>query len=154
MAGRPAKSVNVSSKNLTIREKEIRKATEEKLKGNSKRILPPKYLSDDQKKIFSYIVKELKESNILGVLDVYVLSSASIAIDRLMSIENKINLMPEAMFDKDVLSAKDRYTKDFFRCCSELCLSPQSRAKLGTLNLQTVNESKDPLLKALMDDDD
>lgn len=53
------------------------------------------------------------------------------------------------MFDKEVLAAKDKYTKDFFRCCNELSLSPQSRAKLGNINLQVKQQQEDPLLKVL-----
>ena len=46
------------------------------------------------------------------------------------------------------MPSKEKYTKDFFRCCNELCLSPQSRAKLANLNVQAQEE--DPLMKALM----
>ena len=47
------------------------------------------------------------------------------------------------------MSAKDKYTKDLFRCCSELSLSPQSRAKLGNINVQASKDNEDPLLKVL-----
>ena len=49
------------------------------------------------------------------------------------------------------MSAKDKYTKSFFRCCNELCLSPQSRAKMANINLQGKEDS--PLIKLLNDDD-
>ena len=51
------------------------------------------------------------------------------------------------------MSAKDKYNKDFFRCCNELSLSPQSRAKFGNLTLQAKEKEEDPLLAALRDDD-
>lgn len=47
------------------------------------------------------------------------------------------------------MSTKDKYQKDFLRCCSELSLSPQSRAKLGNLKIQSKQNSNDPVLQAL-----
>lgn len=146
---RPSKSVKVVSKNLTKEEKAIREATEEKLKGGADKITPPKYLSKAQKKIFNHIVELLKASEILGNIDIYILAQAAISIDRLQEIEKLINEDITKMFDKDVMAAKDKYTKDFFRCCNELSLSPQSRAKLGNINLQAKQQQDDPLLKVL-----
>lgn len=146
---RPCKSVNVMSKNLTKEEKQTRLETEEKLKGGADKISPPSHLNASQKKIFKYIVEELKESGILGNLDIYILSTCSIAIDRLQGIEKLINKDIERLLDKDLMSAKDKYTKDFFRCCNELSLSPQSRAKLGNINLQAKEQQEDVLLQVL-----
>lgn len=146
---RPCKSVNVMSKNLTKEEKEARLETENKLKGGADKISPPKHLNTHQKKIFKYIVEQLKESGILGNLDIYILSTCSIAIDRLQEIEKSINKNVDLMFCKEVMSAKDKYTKDFFRCCNELSLSPQSRAKLGNINLQAKEQQEDVLLQVL-----
>lgn len=146
---RPCKSVNVMSKNLTKGEKEARLETEEKLKGKADKIFPPSYLNDRQKKIFEYIVEGLKASGILSNLDIYILSTCAISIDRLQQIEGLINKDTEKLLDKNLMSAKDKYTKDFFRCCNELSLSPQSRAKLGNINLQAKEQKDDVLLKVL-----
>lgn len=146
---RPAKSVNTMSKNLTKEEREIRMETEKKLKGGADKISPPKHLNKEQKKIFKNIVKELEASGILGNLDVYILSTCSIALDRIKTIETMINNEPELIANKDLRMANDKYTKDFFRCCNELSLSPQSRAKIGSIALQKKQEQQDPLLKVL-----
>lgn len=147
---RPCKSAKVLDKySQTKAEIQARIETEEKLKGGADKISPPKHLNARQKKIFNYIVQELEASQILGNLDIYILAQAAIAIDRLQTIESKINRDPQALFDKDVMSVKDKYTKDFFRCCNELSLSPQSRAKLGNINLQVKQQQEDPLLKVL-----
>lgn len=146
---RPSKSVKVISKNLTKEEKELRLETEEKLKGGADNISPPTHLNASQKKIFYYIIEQLKESGILGNLDTYILSQAAISIDRLQKIEKMINKDINRIYDKDLLKAKSEYTKDFFRCCNELSLSPQSRAKLGNINLQAEQERRDPLLQVL-----
>lgn len=146
---RPSKSIKVMSKNLTKEEKELRLETEEKLKGGADNISPPTHLNARQKKIFNYVVDQLRESNILGNLDIYILSQTSIAIDRLQQIEKLINNDINRIYDKDLIKAKSEYTKDFFRCCNELSLSPQSRAKLGNINMQAKERDEDVLLKVL-----
>lgn len=137
------------SKNLTKEEKQIRLETEEKLKGNADKIRPPTWLNKEQKKIFRYIVKELEESEILGNLDIYILTQCAVSIDRLQEIEKLINDDIMAIHEKSLMSAKDKYSKIFFRCCNELSLSPQSRAKLGTINLQAKERENDPLINIL-----
>lgn len=146
---RPSKSVKVMSKNLTKEEKELRLETEEKLKGGADNISPPTHLNARQRKIFNYVVDQLRESNILGNLDIYILSQTSIAIDRLQQIEKLINKDINNIYNKDLIKAKSEYTKDFFRCCNELSLSPQSRAKLGNINMQAKERDEDVLLKVL-----
>lgn len=146
---RPSKSVKLTAKNLSKEELDIRDMVEEKLKGNSDKIVPPKYLSADQKKIYNFIVAELEASGVLSNLDTYILETACISIDRIKEIEMKINQDFGNIINKSLMSAKDKYTKDFFRCCNELCLSPQSRAKLGNINLKAQEDAEDPLLKLL-----
>ena len=147
---RPAISAKTTSKHLTKSEMEAKSNTEEKLKGKTDKLRPPKHLTTAQKKIFKIIVKELEGSEILGNLDVYVLSECSIALDRMQEIDCRINEDPSQLANDKLLQTKDRYTKSFFRCCNELCLSPQSRAKMGNLNLQTKEEN--PLFGVLSDD--
>lgn len=151
---RPCKSVEMQNRHNTKEEIEARKEQESRLRGMADKVKPPSYLTAKQKKIFKYIVKELEASGILGNLDVFILSTVSIAIDRLQEIESAINENPEKLFDKTLMSTKDKYTKDLFRCCNELSLSPQSRAKLGNLNIQAKTDAEDPILKALAGDDE
>lgn len=146
---RPSKSVSMTSKNLTKEEIRVRQETEDKLKGAADSISPPSHLNDQQKEIFNYIVDELKASGILGNVDIYILSTCSIAIDRLQEIEKMINEDVNNLFNKNLMSAKDKYTKDLFRCTNELSLSPQSRAKLGNIKVQKQQQENDPLLQVL-----
>lgn len=146
---RPTKSVKTMSKNLTKEEKEFRLQVEERLKGGSQDISPPSYLNENQRIIFNFIVEELQASGILGNLDIFILSTCSIAIERLQYIEQMINENPELILEKSLMAAKDKYTRDLFRCTNELSLSPQSRAKLGTINFQVKQKEDDPLLKVL-----
>ena len=151
---RPCKPIETQSRHNTKKEIEERKKQEEMLKGLADKIKPPLHLNKEQKKIFKYIVEQLKASGILSNLDIYVLSTCSIAISRLIDIEHKINEDINNLWDKDLMSSKDKYTKDFFRCCNELSLSPQARAKIGSLSLQVKKQEEDPVVKALKGDDE
>lgn len=147
---RPALSAKVTAKHLTNDEKNTKIKTENRLKGSSDKLRPPPHLTAPQKKIFKFIVKNLESSGILGNLDVYVISECSICIDRMQTIEKQINENPELLSDSSLIATKDRYAKNFQRYCNELCLSPQSRAKIANLNLQA--DDKNPLMELLNDE--
>ena len=148
---RPCKSAKLLTENSQTKEEIFKRAAaEETLKGSLAVPKPPAYLNKNQKNIYKNIVKMLEKAKILGELDGYLLSVCAVAIDRLQYIEKAFNQRPELMWTNDkLLSAKDKYTKDFFRCCNELSLSPQSRAKLGNLKLQAEAEKADPVLRLL-----
>lgn len=143
---RPAKAVNVMSKNLTKEERETRIKAEEQLKSGNDKVVAPDYLSKDAKAIFDYIVDELERANILTNLDIFILSTCAVAIERIQQAETILNF---DLMNKEALKIKESYTKEFFRACNELSLSPQSRAKLANVNIQGQNKDEDPLLKAL-----
>jgi P27 family predicted phage terminase small subunit len=151
---RPSKNVNLISKHLTKEEKQKRLEQEEQLKGRADNIVPAQELNDNQLYLFNFVKSELEESGLLCNLDIFILTKCAIAIDRLQNIERKINNNPGLMFNKDVKSTKETYDKDFYRCCTELSLSPQSRAKLANININAKKEKEDPVIDALREDDD
>lgn len=146
---RPPKNIALVQSHASKDEIEKRTLVENKIKGSGDKLSAPKHLSKTQKSIYNSIVNELKTSGILGNLDTYILETCAISIDRLQEIERIINEDIQMMFDRQLLSAKDKYSKEFFKCCTELCLSPQSRAKIGTLNVLKQDNDTDPLLKIL-----
>ena len=150
--GRPSKNISVMSKHLTKEEIQNRSEYENTSKGARDKIFPPGYLNHRQVEIFNYIVNELEESEILGNLDIFILTTCAISIDRLQEIESKINEKFGLIANNTIMAAKDKYSKDFYRCCNELSLSPQSRAKLANMNQN--KKEDDPLLNALRDDED
>lgn len=153
--GRPCKVISSQSRHNTKAEIEERQQAEESIKVKNDKIKQaPQHLKKSQAKIYDYIINELADTEILNNLDVYILTACCIAVDRLTYIEDLINKKPSALFNKDLMSAKDKYTKDLYRCCNELSLSPQSRAKLGSLALANKEKREDPVLKALQEDDD
>ena len=145
--GRPSKSAKVlTEKSQTKAEIAERIGAENKLKGSGMP-KPPSHLNREQKRVFGRIVKQLKASDILSELDSDVLGICAIAIERLAEIESRINNDPELVADAKLMAAKEKYSKEFFRCCNELCLSPQSRAKMANMSL--AKKEPDPLLKIL-----
>ena len=147
--GRPAKAVSSKSSHDIKEEIKIRQDAEKKLRGGSDRLKPPSYLTTQQKKIFKYIVSNLEEADILGNLDLYILSVSAVTIGNLIELDTEINNEKDAILKVKLMSVRDKYTKDFFRCCNELSLSPQSRAKLSLVDVKASKESKNPLLEAL-----
>nr|DAW46105.1 MAG TPA: terminase small subunit [Caudoviricetes sp.] len=144
---KPAKLLTECSQ--TKEEISARQRVEEKLRGEPARLSPPGYLSKTQKKIFKNLLKFLEPADVLGGQDVYLLTLCAIALDRMQAIEQMINEDPARLADRDLITAKAKYTQDFLRCCNELGLSPQSRAKLGNIALQKKQEAADPVMRLL-----
>lgn len=151
---RPSKNTNLLSKHLTKEEKEKRQSNEEFYKGNSDNIEPPEYLTNDQVILFNFIKSELEESKLLCNLDIFILAKCSIAIDRLQWIENQVNKRQALLLNDNLMRRKKDYDSDFYRCCNELSLSPQSRAKLANINVNAKEQKEDPVLKAINEDDE
>lgn len=148
---RPSKSVNVINKNLLKEERKIRQETETKIRGKSDKLKPPDYLTEPQKETFNFIKRELKESELLGNLDIFILAHTATCADRLSNMEKQINNDNSLLENSSFMSTKDKYSKDLFRCCSELCLSPQSRAKIA-LAASKPQQNKKSILDILSDD--
>lgn len=151
---RPAKAVATKSGKIGNEEQQQRLQIENKLKGGREKLVPPPYLTDDQMRIFNYIMTELEESDILGNLDLFVLSHTAICVDRVQKLEKQINDNPDLIRNNAFMAGKDKYSKDFFRCCNELCLSPQSRAKLSISTVKPGAEKKKTIMDLLNEDDD
>ena len=71
---------------------------------------------------------------------------ACVIIDRLNELDKMIDSVGVA--DKELRICRSDYFKQYLNICSELCMSPAARAKMGTL---VANQSKeaDPLLSVL-----
>lgn len=160
---RPAKAINTNSMKMSKKERKEREENEEKLRGDNNKIKPFSYLSKRQKAIFKDILNNLNKE-ILSNLDTYLLNQTAITIERLESIEKAINeaskvtdedgKIKNKLDSKTIInlkSVRDMYSKDFFRCCNELSLSPQARAKIS---INTTPQKKKTLMDILNEDDD
>lgn len=148
---RPSKSVSVKSRKISKEEKKKLEEAEQKIRGENDKILPQKHLNKRQKEIFFYIISELEDKNILGNLDVFVLNQTAIVIERLEKLDKLANKSKDIVQTTAFKNTRDMYTKDFFRCCNELCLSPQSRAKLAIAVTPTKKQS---LMEILNEEDE
>ncbi len=92
---------------------------------------PPEYFTESQRRIYNRIVDLLKDTGMIALNDGWVIAKAAVAIDRLEYFETLINKGELSPTDSKVIGAIRAYTSDFYRGCNELCLSPQSRAKLA-----------------------
>ena len=70
---RPCKAASLLTEcSQTKEEIDSRIENENILRGKSDKILPPDELTENQKKIFEFIVHELEESKLLGNLDLFI----------------------------------------------------------------------------------
>lgn len=148
---RPAKNTAAQTGHTTKAEQAARKQLEEITKGAADKLKPPTYLTPTQKKIFSYIIDQLDESKMLGNLDLFILSKAAVTIDQLQELDRQSNKDPELLYSAGFMRARSEATKDFFRCCNELCLSPQARAKLS---ISAAKQTEKKTLMDLINDED
>lgn len=146
---RPAKSASVSRGKIGKGEKEARQNVEDSIRGEAVRPEPPENLTEDQKKIFQFIVDGLEAGKILGKLDVFVLESTAVAIDRLRTINRMIDDEPGLLLHTATQNSRAKFQADLWRGCNELCMSPQARAKMGLLAAQGNPDSNDPLENAM-----
>lgn len=155
MGGRPAKAIDAADGARTKEEIEARKRAETRLKGGDKpKVTCPAYLTPGQKKIFNKIKKLLVDAGAAGSCDGWVIAFCAVAIDRVTEIDATANANARERTDKDTVAARSKYMADFYRCCNELCLSPQARAKLGVAAARARVQEKDPLRALLEDNDD
>lgn len=150
---RPAKSVKLKTGAISNEEGTLRCDIEEKLRGAPAELQPPDHLSDDQKEVFCYIVEHLRESEVLSDLDIYTVEFTAVAIARVRQINAMVNETPSLLSDASLQNARAKYQGDMWRGANELCLSPQARAKIGSLAAGAAKAKEDPLLKVLSGDD-
>lgn len=145
---RPAKAIDVATGARTKEEIQARQEMESALRGAGAPVCPD-WLSDAQRAIFLEICTHYAEAGILSGLDYMSLSSFAVAVDRLHDIEIMVNEEPGLLMDSKLMTARKNYEATMWRGCSEFCLSPQARAKIGSLATAKAKEQSDPLLAVL-----
>lgn len=150
---RPAKSARVKTGTITKEEEAQRLELEDKLRGKNDKLVPPLYLTESQMGIFNYIMAELQEADILGNLDLFILAQTAIAVDRIQELDRQANDKKELLFENSFRMARADASKEYFRCCNELCLSPQSRAKLSIAKVKP-GEKKKTIMDLINEDDE
>lgn len=145
---RQARTTATTKKHLTKAEKEKRQEIEN-INIDSLPSEPPADLSDSRKEIYTFIVSTLNDSGLIKKLDIEVVKQACITIDRLHQVDQLIDT--EGLTNKNLLTAKNQLFTQFLKIADLLMMSPQSRAKLGAVNVRS--KEKDPLIELLEDMD-
>lgn len=151
------KPIELQNKHLTKEEIENRKEQEERLRGADNKVYKtPKNLSKEEKKIYKFLVGELKESGILCNLDITILKTTCDAICRMEECRNNINQHGVVLEKEDgtlyrnpATTIYKDYNSIFNKCCMEIGLSPSSRSRLAQFNINSIQEKEDPLLQIL-----
>lgn len=150
------KPKDLESKTGAIRKDDalLRANVKELFKGELEALKPSNRLNANQKKVFKWIADHYKDLGFLADEDTALLEQTAIAIDRLQSIDKMINEDFDLIRDRELMTARDKFTKDFYKGVEYFGLSPTSRAKFGIMMVQAkqAKQEQDPLLKLLKKD--
>ena len=153
MAGK-VKPLKLTSKHLTKDEKQAREEAEARLKVDDTEVYkcPETLTTDEEKALYDTLVNNFKASGILCDLDIYLLEQTVISIIGMRDCQYAIR--KEGVITNDgkknpAITAYKDFNGIFNNCCNQLGLSPQSRAKLGNINLDAIKVEQDPVNKAL-----
>lgn len=144
-----AKPARVSTGKVKKEKKEERIAVESAVRGADDKLEAPDYLTEPEKEVYNFVLQELKPIRILSNVDYFTLARFSSAVVRLRAIEDRVRKEGIKVLDNDTLKIKASYLKDFDAGVRELALSPQARAKIGTLTIAAAEKKTDPVLKLL-----
>ncbi|WP_455236499.1 P27 family phage terminase small subunit [Veillonella sp.] len=145
---RKAVSARTTKKHLTKAEKEKRMAVENAFTDDAV-IEPPSYLTKTQLEAFNFIIDALRQAKVLSRLDTQTIIQACVAVDMLNTSNKKVARKPSLAIDREFVGTQEKLVRTYLKLCDELCLSPQSRAKLGVLVANQKEEETDPLLNVL-----
>ena len=166
--GRPKKPTALLERHeLTKAEKQELIEEEKRLSGGKDlvRDIPPE-LEDKElaQKYYLFIINELEVSDVLSNLDIPLLISVSICLERMYLADEHIRKYGQVYETEDKygnLTFKKNPSVDIYNTFltqfkslgTQLGLSPSSRATLAGLNLNNKEDSEDAVLAALRGDD-
>lgn len=151
---RPTKAAATRTGHMTKEEQAFREGVETSIRGTGGVPKPPTYLNAKQKKIFRFIVNGLVAADIVSNMDEFVIANTAVAIERLQEIETRVNKDSKLLFDAKLMGTRAKYETCMWRGCNELCLSPQARAKIGSIAMAKRKDEQDPLVAILSGDAD
>ena len=143
-AAKPARTTKGAN---TKKEIQTRITVEDKLAKDKMVSVPPTDWTPQRKAIFQWLYEQLEPTGVLCGLDKPTFFQACVIIDRLNELDKMIDSVGVA--DKELRICRSDYFKQYLNICSELCLSPAARAKMGSLVANMQNKEEDPLLSAL-----
>ena len=157
--GYTAKAILYDIEGIPTQEQiDARQEEESRLRGNSEKVyeVPKKLTKKLEKEIYKNLVTELKATDILNDLDIELLIQTVTCIIKMDEAKKLMDKNGLVIYD-DNGGAKTNpacklykdFTDMYYRCSSQLGLSPSARAKLASINIQTKEAQDDELIKAL-----
>lgn len=141
---RQSKAVNMVSSHLSKDELNIRATVEEMLKSTSERIYNvPKHLNKETQAIYTELIELLKPLDLLCDLDANLIIIVADSVHQMEKAMADINKSGQVIHIKDKedniikvsknpsVDVYKNYQSIFMKACTQLCLSPSARAKLG-----------------------
>lgn len=150
--------VDLVASHLTKEQIAERKQAEEKLKGDDTLVyVPPKELSTKaEKELYTFLVNEMKASNILTNLDVQILVQTVDAIMNMREAKKAIRKFGQVTQKQDGTLCKNpactiykEYSQIYYQCSMQLGLSPSARSKLALDSTKKKENDLDPLLNVI-----
>lgn len=143
---------------LTKAEKQAREEAEQKYKGTGDLVYqcPSDLITEREKKLYIFIVNQLKSSGVLNDLDIEIIKSTVICIINMNDANDSVREYGTVITDENgklyknpaVNIYKDYHTM-YLSNSIRLGLSPSDRAKLSVIDIKNKQVEEDPLLKAL-----
>lgn len=146
---KPRVPMALQRKKVSKEERERREKMEEKLRGKNDRLKPPKNLTKGAKKYFKEIVTNLEESELLGNGDIGIITITAMTRDKVDQLETMIQASSNIDDIKSLMKLQSGLNKDLKGFYNDLGLSPTSRSRLASMQMQKQEEEADPLLQAL-----
>lgn len=146
---RPYKPIALSTGKISKEDREKREKMEEKLKGDNDRLKAPRNLTKGAKKYFKEIVTNLEESKILGNGDIGIITITAMTRDKIDRLEELIQASSSIDDIKSLMKLQSSLNKDIKTFYNELGLTPASRTRLASMQIDKKEQEGDPLLLAL-----
>lgn len=162
MCARPRKPASLKKgKSETKTELKKRAEAEEQLMGSTDKLhKTPEHLSEMSRIYYRFLVEELEVSDILSNLDIPLLEQTADCLCRLRECDERINregmiisyvngVGEEILKTHPIVDVKHKYLSQFRALCTQLGLSPASRASLAGMKVEQKEKNADPLLQIL-----
>lgn len=166
MGGRPPKPYSVIEGKIGKQKMKERVEAEESLKGSCDEIDKiPSWLDKEARKIYKWMIKQLKDIGIVTNLDVEIVAICSDAQSKMHQASKMIQeqgLIVEQVakggyvvqVENPYIKIYEKYQKIFQKNIAELGLSPVARARMSLIKIEQNKQDQDPLLKILSEEDD
>ena len=146
---KPRVPMALQKKKVSKAEREKREKMEMELRGNNDKLKPPRNLTKGAKKYFKEIVTNLEESRLLGNGDIGIVTITAMTRDKIDRLEMLIQASSDIEEIKSLMRLQSALNKDLKGLYNDLGLSPTSRSRLASMQIEKQEQAEDPFLKAL-----